>query len=136
MGSRAKPFGLVATAVWAGLSGAVLLSVGFLLLVASDAPGMEGILFTVVGVCFSALGVVVFASVYGIWTLQEWGRSLMFWYCVGSIPLGLLVSIAPVFPEQEITTGDKVLHIVDIAIAIAVMWYLTRERIKTLFAPV
>lgn len=133
MTSKRKPFGLVATAVWAAFSGVVLLLSGFLLLLASQAPGVEALFLTVGGIVFCALGVVAFAAFYGLWSLQEWGRSVMFWFAAASIPLGV-ISIFPIWPGQEITTGNTVLQLAGIAIAVAIMSYLSRSGIKTLFS--
>lgn len=105
---------------------------GLLLLVAGQVSGADGVLFTSVGILFCILGVALLAVTYGLWSLQELGRKVMFWLSGAFIPLGV-VSIFPVWPGQEITMGNTVLQVVGIGVSGLIMFYVSRSRIKTLF---
>lgn len=132
MVSKAKPFGIIAIAVWAAFSGIIFLPTGFLLFIAGQADGSKGLFFTGVGILFSALGVVALACVYGLWSLQEWGRKTMLWYSLVSIPFGI-ISIFPIWPEQQMTTGNTVLQLVGIAINAVIVAYLSLPHVKVIF---
>jgi hypothetical protein len=127
-----KPFGVIATAVYAGFGGVIMFPLGLLLLVAGQVSGADGVLFTSVGILFCILGVALLAVTYGLWSLQELGRKVMFWLSGAFIPLGV-VSIFPVWPGQEITMGNTVLQVVGIGVSGLIMFYVSRSRIKTLF---
>lgn len=132
MASMRKPFGVIATAVYAGFGGVIMFPLGLLLLVAGQVSGADGVLFTSVGILFCILGVALLAVTYGLWSLQELGRKVMFWLSGAFIPLGV-VSIFPVWPGQEITMGNTVLQVVGIGVSGLIMFYVSRSRIKTLF---
>lgn len=131
MATNKKPLGLTATAIYSGFSGLIYLPIGFLLLLASQAPEGGG-LFTAVGVLMCVLGVFMLACVYGLWSLQAWGRVLALWLSGISILLGA-VSIFPIWPDQQFSIANAVLQLVGIGIAILIMTYLSKFHVKALF---
>jgi len=56
----------------------------------------------------------------------------MFWVSLVSIPLGV-VSIFPILPNQQFTTGNTVLQLVGIGVSLLILNYLTRPHVRTLF---
>jgi hypothetical protein len=130
--NKAKPFGIVAIAVWAAFSGVLLLPMSLLSLIAGQADGAKGLLFTGAGILFSALGVGAFTCMYGLWSLQDWGRKFTLWYSWLSIPLGI-TSIFPIWPGQQVTTGNTVLQLVGIVISAIIIGYLSRPRVQAFF---
>ena len=133
MAKKSKPFGIVATAIYAAFSGLILLPTGFVILLGSQIPALKGLLFTASGVLWSVMGVFALASTYGLWSLQEWGRKGMFWISVITIPLGI-VAMFPIWPSQQVTMGNIVLQLVGIAISGLIASYLSRQRIRALFS--
>ena len=128
-----KPFGLVATIVYTAFSGIILLPSGLLLLFVGQAPGGTGLIFTIYGILCSVLGVVLLAAVFGLWSLQEWGRKALFWVSLICIPLGV-IAIFPILPNQQITIGNTVLQLVGIGISVLIMFYLSKAHVKALFS--
>jgi uncharacterized membrane protein (DUF2068 family) len=131
MASKNKPFGITATAVYAAFAGILYLPIGSVLLLAGNMP--EGVaLFTAAGILLLTLGVLMLASVYGLWSLQEWGRTLSKWLAGISILLGI-ASIFPIWPKQQFTISNTVLQLVGIGVAILIIVYLSKPHIKSLF---
>lgn len=131
MSTNKKPLGIIATAIYGGFSGLIYLPVGFLLLLVSQVPD-SSILHTAGGIFMCVLGVFMLASVYGLWSLQEWGRVLSLWLSAISIVLGG-ISIFPIWPNQLFTLANAVLQIVGIGICALIITYLSRQHIKGLF---
>ena len=132
MTKRSKPFGVIATIVYAIIGGLIALPGGLLMLLASSVPGTEALMFTVAGILFSTLGVLYWAAVYGLKSLLEWGRQLMLWLSIISIPLGV-ISIFPIWPGQEMTAGNTVLQVFGIGISALIIHYLLRPSTRELF---
>jgi len=130
--NKKKPFGLIAIAVYAAFSGVIFLPSGLFLIIAGQAPGSTGLIFTLYGILACILGVVLLAAIFGLVTFQEWGRQSMFWVSLVSIPLGV-VSIFPILPNQQFTTGNTVLQLVGIGVSLLILNYLTRPHVRTLF---
>jgi hypothetical protein len=132
-----KPFGITATAVYAAFSGLVCLLAGLIFLIASQTPAVSetpngSAVFTAGGLFLCVLGVFFLASVYGLWSLQEWGRVLTLWLSGISIVLGF-ISIFPIWPEQQFTVSNTILQLVGIGIYILIITYLSKKHIKGLF---
>jgi hypothetical protein len=133
MSTTKKPFGITATAVYSAFWGVIDLPIGLLLLFASAFP-KGTILFASLGTLAIVLGVFLLASVYGLWSLQEWGRKLTIWLYGISIILGI-IAIFPVMPNQQFTIANLILQLAGIGIAILIMIYLSKPHIKALFEP-
>ena len=78
------------------------------------------------------LGVLMLASVYGLWSLQDWGRKLTVWLYGISILLGI-IAIFPVMPKQHFTAANMIIQLAGIGIAALVVVYLSKLHIKALF---
>jgi hypothetical protein len=128
-----KPLGIIAIIVYSILSGLLLLPLGLLLLIVGQKGGASGVLLTLLGIVFFTLGVFLLAAVYGLITLQSWGRKTMIWCALTSSVLGF-ISIFPILPNQVFSIGNLVLQIVGIAISGIIIYYLTRERVCLLFS--
>lgn len=126
-----KPAGIVLIAIYSALSGLLTFSIGSVLLLASAVPEMP-IWIVLMGIICIVLGVFLLAAVYGLWSIQTWGLKITKWLYVISIPLSV-VSIFPVYPDSEMTTGNTVLQIVGIGLAMIIIYYLSKPRVVTLY---
>ncbi len=133
MSTEKKPLGITATAVYSVFCGLIYLPVGLLLLVASQVPESSSLSLPF-GICMCALGVFMLATVYGLWSLQEWGRTLSVWLSGISVILGV-ISIFPIWPQQQFTVSNAVLQLVGIGICVIIITYLSKQDIKSLFKP-
>ncbi len=133
MGSNKKPFGLIVTAFYAALAAVLVIPPGLAMLFAGQISGGVGVLFSIGGLLFCVFGFALLAAVYGLWSLQDWGRKLMFWISAVSIPLGV-VSIFPIWPGQAYSVGNTIPQLFGIGISALIIYYLTREHIKQLFS--
>ena len=133
MSQKSKPFGLVLVMVYAVLGAIVSIPTGLLLLLGSIVPGASGVLFTVAGLFFIVFGVLELCAVIGLKSLSEWGRNLMFWLSIISIPLGVL-AIFPLLPETEFTAGNTILQIFGIGISALIIHYLLKPSVRYLFS--
>jgi FtsH-binding integral membrane protein len=131
MGTNKKPLGITAATIYAALSGLIYFPVGLVLLLASQVPDSSS-LYTAGGMLMCVLGVFMLASVYGLWSLQEWGRVLAIWLSGTSVVLGG-ISIFPIWPNQQFTVANAALQLVGIGISALIIAYLTRQPIKGLF---
>lgn len=132
MSTTKKPLGITATAIYSAFSGLIYLPVGLLLLIASQAPGSSS-LYMAGGVFMCVLGVFMLAAVYGLWSLQEWGRALSLWLSGISAILGV-ISIFPIWPHQQFSVSNAVLQLVGIGICAIIVKYLSKQHIKSLFS--
>ena len=114
MSEKSKPAGLVVIALYSALVGLAAMLIG-------------GAVFSGVGFFVAALGVLLLASTYGLWTVQPWGRSCAWWLYAAFIPLGVLAIF------QRLSTGNTVLQVLGIAIDIAVLVYLGKPEVQRLF---
>jgi hypothetical protein len=126
-----KTLGVTATAIYSAFSGLIILPIGLLLMFAGEAA-RGNTLFMLGGIFACFLGIFLLASVYGLWTLQEWGRQLTIWLFGFSILLGL-ISIFPLWPGQQFTIANTVLQLLGILICVLIIRYLTKERIRDIF---
>lgn len=131
MATTKKPLGITATAVYYAFCGIIYLPIGLILLFASALP-KGGSLFALGGALLMVLGVFMLASVYGLWSLQEWGCKLTKWLSAIAVVLGI-VAIFPIMPKQEFTIANTVLQLAGIGIAVLIMVYLSKPHIKALF---
>ena len=135
MSSRTKPFGIITIACYAALGAVLVIPSGLVMLLAGQIPGTEGVLFSIGGLLFSLFGVALLATVYGLWSLQNWGRNLMIWISAISIPLGV-IAIFPVWPGSEFSAGNTILQLFGIVISGVIIYYLTRSHIRALYSTV
>lgn len=126
-----KPFGIVLIAIYSILSALMFLFTGFAFLLASTIPDVPIWAHLISFVC-GIMGILLLASVYGLWSLQAWGWKLTFWLYVASIPLGIL-SIFPIWPGTELTAGNIIMQAVGIGLDIVVILYLLKEPTKDLY---
>lgn len=90
----------------------------------SNAPAS----FTLIGLGVLVLGVFLIASVYGLWTFKGWGRNMAKWLYILSIPLTLIgVSV------RESGLSDALFQIFNIAIAVLIVWYLSKANMQVLY---
>jgi hypothetical protein len=127
---KPKPAGIVLIALCSGLSGLAAIPIGCTAAFLGGLPG--GGAFSLVGALVFALGVLLLASAYGLWTLQPWGRTYTWWLYLACIPLGLM-AIFGVLPGQTMSTANTILQLVGIAIEIVVLVYLSKPEVAGLF---
>lgn len=134
MADRRKPLGITLIALYSGLSALMLVPAGCTITLLGQVPGVGGFA-SILGYMSSLLGLLSCAVVYGLWTLQEWGRSLAFWLFAVSIPLGI-IAIFPPLAGPKATAGNTVFQLVSIAIDLLIVAYLTKQQVKELFSSV
>src|SRR5688500_11785197 len=130
MSTKSKPAGIVLIAIWSAVCGLASVPIGCSLSFLAGVP--EAAALSVVGMLICALGVLFLASVYGLWTLQPWGRTFSWWLYLACIPLGL-AAIFPMFPGQQMSVGNTLLQLLGIGIDVAVLFYLAKPTVRALF---
>lgn len=133
---NAKPAGLIAVICYALLNAMSMIISGLVLIfavgmVASAEPD-HSVPLLLLGVVASVLGVALLVTIYGLWTLQEWGRKLMIWICALSIPVGL-VAVYSWVPGGSLGTANNLFQWFGIALAVLVIYYLSKEPVRALF---
>ena len=131
MPTNDKPFGMVGIAIFAGYNGLLLLIIGTLLTFTWPAAGPSGLL-KLCGIALLVFGVVYWAAIYGFCSHQIWGRKLISLSLAGSIPLNV-VAIFPILQNLEMTTGNTILQICSIMMAVASIKYLSQNHSKALY---
>jgi uncharacterized membrane protein (DUF2068 family) len=126
-----KTAGIVLIAIYSGLSGLLMFGGGALMMLASAVPDIP-IWITLLGVIFMALGVFLLAAMYGLWSVQTWGLKIAKWLYVIFIPLGI-ISIFPIYPDSEMTTGNTVLQLLGIGLAAFIIYYLSKPNVVALY---
>jgi hypothetical protein len=129
--SNKKTTGITLIAIYSAFSGLLILLGGAGILVVSSMPDLP-VWITFLGLVSIVLGVFLLAAVYGLWTLQEWGRNMVIWLYIISIPLGI-ASIFPIYPGSEMTIGNTVLQLIDIGVAVLVIWYVSKQSVRALY---
>ena len=127
---RQKPAGVVVISIYSAFSGTISLFAGLVFILASAIPNIPAWIY-MLSVVFVLFGVLLLASVYGLWSLQSWGRSLTFWLYIISIPLGI-ISIFPIFPSSKMSAGNTLFQLFGIGVDIAVIIYLKKDEIQNL----
>lgn len=129
-----KPLGVTAIAVYAAFSGVLFLLTSIVsLLVTEMSDGEDAAIFAICGVVLMLLGVFFIAAVYGLWTLQDWGRKLAQWLFAMTVVLNLAL-IFPILPQQEFTATNAFLQIISAVFSVLIVFYLSQARVKALFA--
>lgn len=126
-----KTAGIVLIAIYSALSGLLMFGVGALMMLASAVPDMP-IWISLLGVVSMALGVFLLAAMYGLWSVQTWGLRIAKWLYVISIPLGI-ISIFPIYPDSEMTTGNTVLQLIGVGLAAFIIYYLSKPNVVALY---
>ena len=123
---NAKPLGLVLVVLYTALSGLTSLFASGLVLLASAIPGVP-LWIGLFGFFLLIYTLLLFASVYGLWSLQAWGFNLAMFIYLVSIPIGLL-AIFPILPDSQFSTFNTIYQLIGIAISVLVLWYLSRPN--------
>lgn len=138
-----RPFGMVIVVLYVALNGLTTLIAGALLTfagqVANEILGFIGPLvgsgsgeafaLTLAGVVGLAVGFLMLASCYGLWSYQAWGRSLalvIFILTIITTFIGFFVG--------SVNASTNLVNIVSIAASAGVVWYLTRRDVVERFA--
>lgn len=132
MSDRAKPLGITLIALYSALGALMLVPIGCTASLMGQTPGVSGFV-GILGYLFTLVGLLSCAAVYGLWTLQEWGRSLAYWLYLASIPLGL-IAIFPPLAGPKATVGNTVYQLVTIAIDLLILVYLSKHEVIELFS--
>lgn len=118
-----KPLGLILIIIYSAMSALLLFFSGGLALIASALPGIT-FWVPILGITSVVTAVFLLATVYGLWTLQDWGFKLALIIYIISIPLGV-VAIFPILPDSQFSMFNALFQILGIGIDVLVLWYLT-----------
>lgn len=130
--AQRKPLGLILVILYTALAALMALPVGCTMTLAGQVPGVPPTA-SLLGVLFTLVGIVSCAAVYGLWTFQDWGRSLAFWLYLVGVPLGL-IAIFPPMAGPKVTPGNTAFQLVGIALDLVVMNYLCKPEVRRLFS--
>lgn len=129
---KEKTAGIVAISIYSGLSGFLLFFTGVaMVLLAAGMPELP-IWVTLIGIAFNALGVFLFVAMYGLWSIKSWGLVVAKCLYFVSIPLSI-ISIFPIYPDSEMTTGNTVLQLVGASLAAYIIYYLSKPKVVSLY---
>lgn len=129
--AQAKPLGITLIALYNAVFAVMFLPIGCMTTMASGMPNMPQYT-SLIGFFFLGFGVLLAATVYGLWTLQDWGRSLTAWMNIICLPIAAL-SIFGIFPGAQVSTSNTIMNVICIALGIWIIQYLMSDRIKALF---
>jgi hypothetical protein len=133
MTTQSKPLGVILIALYSGLFGLVSFPIGCTTVLVSGVPG-TGPLVSIIGFMITAVGILLLASAYGLWTIQSWGRKFSWWLYAVSIPLGAIL-IFPILPGEHMSSGNTVFQLLCIALDVAIILYLDKREVVGLFEP-
>lgn len=130
--SRKIPTGIVIVSMYSIYSGAIYFSgrlyrqVSMLVI---TIPDIQSWLYLLSGGTI-LFGFLFFASVYGLWSFQRWGRNFSFGLYIISISLDIIstLSIYQIYPMPYI-----IFQLLDIGVAVAVIMYLKNDKIHNLY---
>ncbi len=128
---RRKPAGIVIIAIYGAVGGIVSLLVGLSFMLASGVAGTSQWSY-LLAVIFLAFGIMIMASVYGLWTLQGWGWHLSLWVYAISVLFGI-IAIFPVFPGSTVTPGNTLFQLFGVVVDLVVILYIRKDRIRRLY---
>ncbi len=114
LSEKSKPAGLLLIALYSALAGLAAILIG------ASVPSGAGFLV-------AALGALLLAAAYGLWTLQPWGRAYAWWLYAACMPLGVLAIF------QRLSVGNALLQVLGIAIDVAVVVYLGKAEVRRFF---
>lgn len=126
-----KPLGITLIALYNAMFAVMFLPAGCVATFASGMPevpqhtGLVG-LFTL------GFGVLLAATVYGLWTLQDWGRNITIWLNIICLPVGVL-SIFGLFPYSKVSMSNTIFNVVCIALSLWIILYLRSEEVQARF---
>lgn len=118
-----KPLGIVLITIYTGFGALLALCMGVPAMFLGQAVTQAAFL----SIVLIAFGVLAGATTYGLWTLEEWGYKLAKILYVISIPLGVVALLS------DRSTGNVVMQVVGIAIAVWILVYLFKPETKALF---
>ena len=129
-----KPLGIVLIAIWNALGGVIGILGGITLIAMGSAMTLLGVRWPItVGIFLILLSVFEFAACYGIFSLIAWGRTLTIVISIIAIPfnLGSITILQP--PGMNPSSGEIYSALISIALSVIVIWYLSKDNIKSLF---
>ncbi len=124
--AQKRPVGLVLISIYTAVSGLLSILAGVLGLFVSQLE--VPVWVTVFSVLLFLSGILELAVCYGLWSIQKWGLKLAIVVYIVSIPLGIIAMFT-----GERTTGNVLLQLIGIVIAIVVLRYLFKPRVRMLF---
>lgn len=124
-----RPLGIVLIALYSAFTSVMSVFVSLLAVfgaaLVQRASGWMGLL----GFGVLAMGILMAAVTYGLWTRQAWAPRLTYVAYAISIPLGLIALFA------DTALGNLLLQITGIVVACVVIAYIRRPEVIGLFAP-
>lgn len=131
---RNKTVGIVLSAAYFAIANGLLSlisSIPLLFISGLEVPAWV----TLIGVVLLGRSILSFVTCYGLWMLIDWGRKLGIAISAISIPLELVTLKIP-RPQMQTPSSTIMLVIVDIAIDVLIIWYLSKGNVKSLFSEV
>jgi hypothetical protein len=123
---------MIAIILLAGYNAILAVFIGTLMTIYDDPSGMR--MWSILGGCLLfVLGVLFAIGIIGFRTSRMWGRKLLFWCMVVSLPL-YAIAIFPIFQNEQMTIGNTMLQAVCILTSLGVLKRLWRQQIKVVVA--
>ncbi|PCI54480.1 MAG: hypothetical protein COB36_09945 [Alphaproteobacteria bacterium] len=129
--TKPKPLGIILVIVYSTITGLLNILLSFSVLAVASIIPIPIFVYLLFVVVFAS-SIFLLASVYGLWTYQEWGLKLAQVLYAISIPLSIIL-IFPILPESSMTTFNTVFQLMSVSISFAVLMYLIRLDITYLY---
>ncbi len=125
-----RPLGIVLVALCSAVSAVLSLFVAVLAFGGSAVIGRESAGWIgLLGFAVLALGIVLAAVAYGLWTGQPWAPQLTLYTYWASAGLGVIALL------YDTSTGNMILQIVGIVLDLVIVRYIRKPEVAALSAP-
>jgi uncharacterized membrane protein (DUF2068 family) len=123
-----RPFGIVLTAIYSGVSAVFGVVVGLLGFVGAGivSPTAAGWV-ALLSFAALALGVVSAAAAYGLWSRQPWAPKVTLALNAAGIVMGVLAIL------YDRSTGNVLLQVIGIVISCVIIAYIRKPEVEALF---
>ncbi len=123
-----RPLGIVLVALYSAFTAVLALLVAVLALGVAAMVGRESAgWISLLGLAVLALGIVLAAVAYGLWTRQPWAPQLTLYAYWASAGLGVVALL------YDTSAGNMILQIVGIVLDLVIIRYIRKPEIIALY---